>query len=270
MTTQRLAEEHKHVVMFSGGNGSWAAAKRVAQRYSPESITLLFTDTRMEDEDLYRFLQEGAANVGAGLVKIAEGRNPWHVFFDERFLGNSRHDPCSKILKRQMAARWLLENCDPAHTTVYVGVDWTEEHRYTRLRDRRAIDGWRYEAPMCEAPYLSPNEVTAWLKREGIKPARLYEMGFSHNNCGGFCVKAGQGHFANLLRVLPERYAKHEAMEQAIRTYLGKDVSIMTDRRGDGKKKPLTLKDFRIRVESGAQVDAFEIGGCGCFMEEAA
>src|SRR5579859_1857151 len=218
----RTQDEHTHVVMFSGGAGSWAAAKRVAQRHSPESITLLFTDTRMEDEDLYRFLDESAANVGARLVKIAEGRNPWHVFFDERFLGNSRVDPCSKILKRQMADQWLADNCDPKRTTVYVGIDWTEEHRFTKLRDRHAVDGWRYEAPLCEAPFITKNDVTAWLKAEGIKQPRLYDLGFAHNNCGGFCIKAGQGHFANLLRRLPERYARHEAMEQAIRTYLGK------------------------------------------------
>jgi hypothetical protein len=57
-------------------------------------------------------------------------------------------------------------------------------------------------------------------------------------------------------------------MEQGIRAYLGKDVSILTDRRGDGIKKPLTLKDFRIRVEGGAKVDQLEIGGCGCFADD--
>lgn len=259
-----------HVVSFSGGLGSWATAKRVAAKHGTKNLILLFADTRMEDKDLYRFLDEAAANVGGKLVKIAEGRNPWHVFFDERMLGNSRIDPCSKILKRDIIDKWLMDNCDPANTVVYCGIDWSESHRYTRLRDRRAADGWRYEAPMCDAPYLSKSDVQAMLKQEGIKLPRLYELGFAHNNCGGFCIKAGQGHFANLLTKLPERYAKHEAMEQSIRTYLDKDVSILTDRRGDGKKKPLTLRDFRIRIEAGAQVDIHDVGGCGCFVEDAA
>jgi hypothetical protein len=257
------------IVMFSGGLGSWAAAKRVSEKHGTDGLKLLFTDTRMEDEDLYRFLDEAAANVGGQLVKIAEGRNPWHVFFDKRFLGNSRVDPCSRILKREMADAWLTANCDPATTTVYVGIDWTEEHRFTGLRDRRAVDGWRYEAPLCEAPYISKADVMAWLKREGIELPRLYAMGFAHNNCGGFCVKAGQGHFANLLRAMPARYAKHEAMERAIRSYLDKDVSILTDRRGDGVKKVLTLQALRERIEAGEQIDAFDIGGCGCFVEAA-
>lgn len=259
----------KHVVMFSGGLGSWAAAKRVAEQHGTADMTLLFTDVRMEDRDLYRFIVEAAANVGVPLTTIAEGRNPWHVFFDERFLGNSRVDPCSKILKRQMAEDWLTKHCDAADTLVYVGIDWSEEHRYTALKARHAANGWTYKAPLCDAPYLDKKDVAFWLALEGIKQPRLYEMGFAHNNCGGFCIKAGQGHFANLLRALPDVYAKHEGLEQGIRTYLGKDVSIMTDRAG-GKKKPLTLKDFRIRIEAGAQVDAFDIGGCGCFVTEAA
>ena len=59
-----------------------------------ERLTLLFADTKTEDEDLYRFLPEAAANVlDAELVITAEGRDIWEVFFDRRFLGNSRVDP---------------------------------------------------------------------------------------------------------------------------------------------------------------------------------
>ena len=86
-------KNHKHIVMFSGGLGSWRAAKRVAAEYGTANLVLLFADTRMEDPDLYRFLHEAAADVGGELVVIAEGRTPWEVFTDVRFLGNSRVDP---------------------------------------------------------------------------------------------------------------------------------------------------------------------------------
>jgi hypothetical protein len=259
----------KHVVMFSGGIGSWAAAKRVVADHGTADVTLLFTDTLMEDEDLYRFLDDAERNIGVPITRIAEGRTPWQVFFDERFLGNSLKDPCSKILKRQMADRWLREHCDPAETAVYVGIDWTEEHRFTRLEERRAGAGWTYLAPLCEPPLTLKSMLFDELLAAGIKPPRLYAMGFSHNNCGGFCVKAGQGHFANLLRTMPERFRYHEEQEQAIRLVLG-DVSILTDRRGDGVKKPLTLRAFRERVEAGWSCDPFDIGGCGCFVDEPA
>lgn len=257
----------KHVVMFSGGLGSWAAAKRVAQAIAPEKPILFFTDTLIEDEDLYRFLDEAAANVGGELVRVAEGRTPWQVFFDERMLGNSRIDPCSKVLKRQVSHRWLRDNFDPNTTRIYVGIDWSESHRYERLRDRHAAQGWQYFAPLCEAPYITRTDVIAWAKREGLTPPRLYGMGFSHNNCGGFCVKAGKGHFARLLKQMPERYREHEAEEQRFRAFIGRDVSILTDVVQE-TKTPLTLEAFRERIEAGKQVDMFDIGGCGCFVDD--
>lgn len=300
--------------MFSAGGGSWAAAKRVALLRGQENVTLLFTDTLYEDEDAYRFLIEGAANVLGievpsqrvptvgqfpdyedrhayklfvdglrhefegvlpGLIWISRGEDIWDVFFRKRFLGNSSADPCSRILKREMADAWLKASCDPKDTTVYVGIDKFEEHRFddgagNGVRPRRALDGWLYEAPLCDPPFVGPWDVRAMMCDEGIEPPRLYASGHSHNNCGGFCVKAGQAEMALLLRTNPRRYAFNERREQDIREMLGKDVSVLTDRSGDGVKKPLTMTDFRLRLEadpqSGMMLDDFR--SCGCFLEE--
>jgi hypothetical protein len=254
--------------MFSGGVGSWAAAKRVAEQHGTADLVLLFTDTRIEDEDLYRFLAQAAANVGGEFVRLVEGRTPWEVFRDVRFLGNSRVDPCSRVLKREMADKWLIEHCVPAETVVYVGIDWSEQHRIERLAARRAVDGWRYEAPMCEPPYLTKPMMLDWLKREGIAPPRLYAMGFAHNNCGGFCIKAGLGHFARLYRAMPDRYRQHERAEQDFRDYLGRqDVTVARDW-ATKPPKNITLRELRERIDAGQQPDMFDIGGCGCFVDD--
>lgn len=52
----------KHIIQFSGGAGSWAAAKLVAAQHGTEDMVLLFADTRMEDHDLYRFLVEASSD----------------------------------------------------------------------------------------------------------------------------------------------------------------------------------------------------------------
>lgn len=257
----------KHVVMFSGGIGSWAAAKRVAERHGMDDLTLLFADTKSEDDDTYRWLEDAAANVGAPLVRIAEGRTIWQVFRDERFLGNSRIDPCSKILKRQFIDRWMREHFDPSDTIRYLGYDWNERHRLERTRT--AMPEWRVEAPMTEPPYLLKPEMLAWAEREGIQPQRLYQLGFPHANCGGGCVKAGIGHFVHLLRVWPERYAEWERNEAEMQALLGEDAHILSDRTG-GQKRRLTLTALRERLEAAPRsCDMFadDWGGCGCFAE---
>ncbi|MCK1593341.1 hypothetical protein [Bradyrhizobium sp. 164] len=307
----------QHVVMFSAGAGSWAAAKRVAERVGLDRLQLLFTDTLMEDPDAYRFLIEGAANVFGislsgrmkvpsysefpdfrdrpkwkrylerlsteavatipQLVWLKDGRDIWEVFFDERFLGNSRLDPCSKILKRRAADRWLVENCDPRDTVCYVGIDFTEAHRFDDgrgggLRPRRALEGWTYEAPLCSEPWLAKWDVIEWMRAERIAPPRLYALGFSHNNCFGFCIKAGHAHYRLLLQTLPDVYSYHEQKEQEIREYLGKDVSILADRRHGNKKRPLTLRAFRMRAtsEHASSSEDSDYGGCGCFIDQTA
>lgn len=250
------------VCMFSGGVTSWAAAKRVAEQDGTDGMVLLFADTLIEDEDNYRFLDDAAANIGLPLTRIADGRDPWQVFNDERFLGNARIDPCSKILKRELLARWFRENA-PDATTV-VGLAWDEPERFERFSARMAPRVVR--APLIERPWISKTMALEWAAREGLQPPRMYRMGFAHANCGGFCIKGGHGSFATLLRNFPERFRHHEEQEQAIRGVLG-DVSILRDRRGN-ETNPLTLRELRHRIESNQQIDMFDHGGCGCAIDE--
>jgi 3'-phosphoadenosine 5'-phosphosulfate sulfotransferase (PAPS reductase)/FAD synthetase len=170
--------------MFSGGVGSWAAAKRVAETHGTSDLTLLFTDTRMEDEDLYRFIDQAAANVGGTFVRLADGRSVWELFFEERMMGNTKADLCSRILKRELADKYLADHYSPEDTTVHVGIDWTESHRIDRLSELRKP--WRYEAPLCSAPYLTKAGMIEWLQREGIAPPGSMRWGSRTTTAVGF------------------------------------------------------------------------------------
>ena len=254
----------KHVVMFSGGVGSCMTAKRVAEAHGSDDTILLFADTMMEDEDLYRFLEAASDKLGVSLERIADGRTPWQVFNDQKFMGNSRVDLCSRILKRELLDRWVEEKFTPDEVVCYVGIDWTEIHRFERMAPRKLP--YIYKAPMCDPPLLMKPEMLEALYKDGIAVPRLYSMGFPHNNCGGFCVKAGQGHFKMLLDQMPERYAYHEEQERLFREKTGKNVSVMKDRRG-GQVRPLTMKDLRLRSERNEEIDMFDLGGCGCAID---
>lgn len=259
------------VVMFSGGIGSWRAARIVAREKGTDGMVLLFADTRMEDPDLYRFIDEAAADIGAPLVKVTDGRDVWDVFTDVRFLGNTRADPCSRILKRETLRAWIEEHTDPEVCTIHLGIGWDEAHRFENAPKNHAP--WKVRAPLCEDPSIPLSKAAA--KKElasvGIRMPRLYEMGFPHNNCGGFCVKAGHASFKLLLEQLPDVYARHEAEEQKFRDFIGKDVAILRDRTG-GTLRPLTLQEFRGRIQGGRQLSLFEAndwGACSCFGEAA-
>lgn len=253
-----------HVVMFSGGLGSWLAAKRVRDTFGAlVDLTLLFADTLIEDADTYRFIEEAAANVGGELVTVKDGRDIWQVFKDDRFLGNSRLANCSKYLKQKPCREWLDANMPDA--TVYVGIDWSEIHRLPAIEK-----GWApylVVAPMTEPPLMDKAAMIAACQAEGMEIPRLYRAGFPHNNCGGGCVRAGQAQFELLLRENPALFAEWEANEADLREYLDADVSILRDRTG-GKSTPLTLQRFREGIEAQTLLfDPNDFGGCGCFTE---
>lgn len=260
-----------HVVMWSGGITSWATARHVIDQHGTENVTLLFADTLIEDETLYAFNDAASAQLGVPITRVADGRDPWQVFEDKRWLGNTRIAQCSPELKLKVCGAWLNDNPNLtfANTTLYVGIDWTETERLPAI-----ISGWApwtVDAPLSRPPYRDKRQLLAEARALGLPIPRLYELGFAHNNCGGACVKGGQAQWARLLRIFPERYARAEAAEERMRVLLGKDVSILRDRSGGGATKPLTLAALRRRIEEQPdQLDLFDEGGCGCFTEMSA
>lgn len=254
--------------MLSGGIGSWMAARRVRDEFgtnrmgSSNELVLLFADTMMEDGDTYRFLDAAVEDLEGRFVRLCDGRDIWQVFRDVKFLGNSRIDPCSRVLKRELMRKWVDENCAPDTTIVYVGIDWTESHRAERYG--RYWHPYAVRCPLTEPPYILKAHMLAEAESAGLPSQRLYEMGFHHANCGGGCVKAGQAQFELLLRKMPERYAWWEENEESIRVELGKDIAILRDRTG-GKSRPISLREFRERLEQQPGLfDEDEWGGCAC------
>lgn len=191
-----------HLVSFSGGLCSFWASDRLVKKYGPGAVTNLFADTLIEDPDLYRFNTEASEYLGVPLTRICEGRTPWQVFRAEHAMGNTHTDICSRILKREFLWSWINGNrftFGPGRTIVYLGMDFSE---YSRLAGVRAHNpDWQIEAPMCEEPLWDKARMIAECIKIGIRPPRLYKFGFPHNNCGGFCVKAGISHFVHLLRL---------------------------------------------------------------------
>lgn len=251
----------EHIVMFSGGLCSFHAAHRVLQEVDREKVTLLFCDTNNEHEDLYRFIADAQRALNHPVTRIADGRTPWEVFHDEGMIGNTRADLCSRILKRDLGAAWLKENCGP-NPTLYFGFDFTEQHRLDQQRKSRP---WATcEAPLLSPPYLWKEQMEEAARAMGVEPSQSYKDGFTHDNCGGECIKAGHAHWARLLHLRPDRFANSEKNESEFRARTGKDVAILRDRSG-GTTKPLTLAEFRRRIESDWQFDQDDEGGCNCF-----
>lgn len=304
----------KHIVMFSGGIGSWMTAKRVIAKHGTADTILLFADVKGEGRcltcdhrfslhingrgpcdvkddddkycgctsfvdnpfvgehpDTYRFIDDAAAKLQAELVTVMDPkkRDIWGVYESRRYLGNSRQANCSIELKQKPCLAWLKDNVKPDEGKVYVGIDWTESHRLPAVEAAYAKWGYKAEAPLCNRPYLDKDEMIQAAIADGLTPPSAYAKGYPHNNCSGFCVRAGKSQFKMLLEENREAYMFHEGQELKLREYLGKPVTILTEM-NKGEKVNLTLRSFRERQESQKSLfddDEFDFGGCGCFSQ---
>jgi len=257
-----------HVIQFSGGIGSWAAARRVADQHGTKNLVLLFADILTEDPDTYRFNVDAANDLDVSITRVCDGRTPQQLLRKKRWLGSSRIAPCSHLLKQKVCRDWLQKNTNPATTILYVGIDWSEIHRFPAIQRNWAP--WQVEAPLTKPPYMDKHAMIQAARDRGLMEPRLYGMGFPHNNCQGACVRAGQAQWTQLLRVFPDLFASWEEFETEMRAELKSDISILRQQ-VDGETRPLTLAKLRTRVETASktqpEIDFEDWGGCGCMVE---
>lgn len=226
-----------HVIFFSGGKSSFTVAHLVKERYPRDNIVLYFTDTKWEDDDLYRFINEASDKLQLPMLTQSMGINPIQLMYKQKVLFNSRIGQCSTILKMKTAADYLKKNKRPAihewrneqylkapfepsqegfaeNTTLYFGIGWDEAHREGPIR--KNWQPFNIDMPLIEE-VIDNEEV---LKLYDIRRPSLYDKGFVHNNCKGRCVKAGQGHFKNLYEKDPELFAEYKAQEHHLKNYV--------------------------------------------------
>ena len=267
-------------------------AKWVPQAEDFPDFRLLPVNFKIEDyhgapkwREYLRQLRERAAEEIPELIWIVEGRDIWEVYRDERFLGNSSFDPCSKITKRQPLDRLLNAEFDREDTVIYFGIGGAEAHRYagfdektcsvTGIRPRFLAKGWNAQAPLIGRPEGELNPAF-YLERDGLKVPRLYAWA-AHNNCGGECCKAGVRHQRRRLENAPERFSYSAVMERKISDYLGGGRTFLEDRR-EGGRKPMSLFDLAERFKPGLDLEALIAAdeaaradsgnGCGCMSED--
>lgn len=307
-----------HIIFFSGGKSSFSVADWVKKNYPNDNIVLYFTDTLWEDEDLYRFIKEASDKLKLPLLTHSMGLNPIQLMYKQRVLFNSRIGNCSRVLKMKVASDFLKKGIIPeieywrnkeflkqddfiTEATLYFGIGFEEMHREPPIRKN-----WKpFEVcmPLIDE-IIDNNEI---LKKYDIKQPRLYDMGFSHNNCKGRCVKAGQGHFKNLKDKMPDVFDELKEQEYHLSCYVSNyhEIKLYDEEKKEielkklndayekyfngyesrpffeyeekkkysfmkRKKKPYQLKDLDKDIENDkkhCQLDLFDIGGCSCFVD---
>lgn len=249
---------HQHIVSFSTGLSSAITVERVIARYGVENTHIVFMDTKIEDEDNYRFMNE-VKKRWPKITVLAEGRTPYEVAKDAQIIPNNRIAPCTFKLKIELFRKWVERfrgdvTKQYPNATIHIGYDFTEVHRCKATSNAYNRLGWMVDYPLLWKPYEFRDYSVVSRDDWGIEPPRMYVMGYSHANCGGRCVKQGQGDWLRTLINFPERYAEAENWENTMRNHpVRKDYAIMKEVKG-GVAYPLTLSQLRRRYEADKEI----------------
>ncbi|WP_284486022.1 phosphoadenosine phosphosulfate reductase domain-containing protein [Sedimentitalea xiamensis] len=253
----------KHWISLSGGVGSGVSAL-TARRFGYD-FELVFADTLIEDEDAYRFNRDIARACSKELITLTTGKDPWDIFVEKRYIGNTRTAHCSTELKTRPVMRFL-DKFAGAGDALVLGMDWSEQDRIERAQ---GVWGDRPIVSLLNRHKITRPQHGAILALAGIKMPRLYEHGFPHNNCGGFCVKAGLKQFKTLMTSFPERFDQHEKRMSQVMEQIGPTARPFLRKTVNGDVNYLTLAQFKEAVEDGQiEIGEYDYRGCGCFSDE--
>lgn len=214
---------------ISGGKASGYVAWWALQHYPKDDVVLYFNDTGWEHPDLHRFLNDLSVFLDHPIVHDNDGRDVEMVAYDQHAIPNNRLPFCSHTLKAQRLQRY----CQDGDVLLF-GIGANERHRAKRIKEvyeivsvNRAITvSLRF--PLIEF-YIDDIAIAQFYKKHAIETPELYKLGFSHNNCGGGCVRSSKKQWLHLLQVQPETYAERERFEREIAEHFGKRMTILKD-----------------------------------------
>lgn len=303
----------KHLVFYSGGAASWYVAESLKKEVGLDDLYLQFTDTLTEHNSLYLFLIQSISDIyGLGREEVSEledyvrkmpeiyedrdtrkemleklrvdftrlvpnfdwissNMDIWDLFQKSKYIGNGRIAVCSSELKQKASRKVTIKDFNPTDTTLYFGIDWTESHRTKGIE--KGCSKYNCKFPLVEDLSFNKADMFKLMESKGIDVPFLYAKGFPHNNCGGFCVRMGQGGFAYLMDNYNEMFQFHKKMESETRDIIGKNVAVL-GKTVNGKRYPMSLSNFEKiyfaqkegkKLSKEGTLDLLDFGGCWCF-----
>lgn len=228
------------ICWWSGGVTSAVACKLAINLYGVENCRVIFIDTKNEDEDTYRFLQDCEKWYGKKIETITGVSGKYSSIEDVWLKYNSLNAAtgaiCSTELKRSVRERWQKVN---EWTHQVFGFDISEAKRAKSMK-------MNYEKTNPIFPLLmygySKKQCIDQVADAGIEIPRMYKLGFHNNNCfKSGCVQGGIGYWQKMRDDFPEKFNRMAEMEHKLTNRKGKPVTMLKDQSATAKAEGATL-----------------------------
>lgn len=185
------------VVWFSRGAASAVAAKKTIEQYGDTcNVRVINNPILEEDIDNARFERDVEKWLGVKIETATNSKYPScsavDVWDKRAFMSHPNGAPCTLELKKK--ARYIFEMDNDIDWHV-LGFTSEEEGRFCGFQERERQN----TLPVLIEAGLSKADCYLMLQESGIKPPRIYEMGYPNANCIG-CVKATSPTYWNHVR----------------------------------------------------------------------
>ena len=213
MSTNIVSIKKKSMVIwFSCGAASAVVAKICLAKYSEtHEITIARIVISNEHPDNDRFARDCEKWFGIRITNVWNDKyaDCWEVWEKEKYIVSPFGAPCTTQMKKKV--RLDFENAWYPDVQVF-GYTKEEEKRAERFRLRNP--DVNLLTPLIDEN-ISKSDCLAMIKRAGIDPPMMYQLGFNNNNCIG-CPKGGMGYWNRIRIHFPEVFKRMARLERSL------------------------------------------------------
>ena len=195
---------------------SCGAASAVATKLSNPDV-IAYCHVGSEDKDNARFMRDCEEWFGKEItiLKNPDYKDTWAVWEKKQYLAGIAGAPCTGALKIQ--PRLAFERPDDIHIFGYTA-DGNDIRRAKALRENWDIS---VETPLIDRG-ITKAACLAMIHAAGIKPPRVYAMGYPNANCMP-CVKATSAAYWSLCRKThPEEFERMVKLSRKLNVTLAR------------------------------------------------
>lgn len=226
-----ITKDKPVIAWWSGGVTSAIACKIAIELWGIDKVRIVFIDTKNEDEDTYRFMQDCQKWYGKDIESICNERyidikEVWRKYLS---LNVAHGAICSSELKREVRVKFLKDN---NYSLTVFGFDIGEPKRAKAMTLNYPETNPIY--PLLLMGY-SKTKCINILSDCGIEIPRAYKLGLNNNNClNTGCVQGGIGYWQMMKIIMPEKFDAMALIEHDLTDKKGQPVTMLKDQGKDG------------------------------------
>lgn len=198
------------VSWFSAGVSSAVATKLYIDRID----RIIYTHIDDQHPDTMRFIQECEDWFGKPIEIL---QSPFRnveaacLMHGKGYINGVAGANCTRWLKKKVREQWERDH-EERHLQYVWGLDCDESERVERIK--KAMPAQQHIFPLIDKQ-MTKSAAHKVLKASGINRPKMYDLGYSNNNCIG-CVKGGKGYWNHIRQDFPDVFEDRSKMERKV------------------------------------------------------